>query len=290
MSFLSYLKNSVIAAGLLVSVNFGFNQYFDYSSGIMEKRLVEVASIVKKRKPGYPKLESILNNTKYEIDFNLLTPAWKSKIVLEELEQDFRDKMEYLVSDLSRKIEIGFGYDNVSKSKFREEVEEANKLLLSYGLFLDINEEVYLGLQEVFTDDDFLYGVKASFSKPLDYYFVWTARDYKMNDLDYAAKSYTRYKTTIIDQDFEEDKLNDIIAHEILRVFSGAKDTVIVKNENDIFQGGFNELEVYKNLLKKLSFDEFDTKKNLSEKRIVTINIGLDDISERYAKKQPVTQ
>tara|TARA_Y100000310_G_scaffold343799_1_gene453088 strand:+ start:321 stop:1223 length:903 start_codon:yes stop_codon:yes gene_type:complete len=126
--------------------------------------------------------------------------------------------------------------------------------------------------------------VKYSFFSPYDIYFVWTSTDYySVAKGDYTVKALTESHVCLIEDSFPYEFLDDLIAQEVLRLFSGAKDTNLIELNGD-YSGGINEESIIQNILKAFRGEPFNVNPNPSQEELVkTVNVGLGGIPEEYA-------
>ena len=187
-------------------------------------------------------------------------------------------------------VDIGYAYDGKKPKKFLSKINEANKSLMGLGIYLDVNEVAEIDSPRSFGKNDFIYGVKHSFFRSHDYYFVWTSSDYSVGDSgDYAVKAFTKEGVCLIDKDFNEKNLEKLVAHEILRCFINKEDRTL--NEKDKLEFSDMDKKVIlanfwlENPKFKSDKSGYDLTTNLKEPRTVSVNIGFDTVKKEGAEK-----
>jgi len=285
MGIKSCLKKIGILGLSAYMLNFGANTYLAKSINKKQEKIKTHISQIKE----YNIEKSRLNNIITEIGYvdqktNLLKPFWQANKTKKSLD----DKLERMPSVLKkyakRTMDIGLGLENKNQEEFAEELEEANIALGKYGIFLNINETVDVYLPDSYNTYNFAFGSKHSFNRPHDYYFVWTEGDYSEGENDYAAESMTEERVCLIDEDFKQKNLDKLITQEILRLFVGAENTTL-QNDDKKYYTQIDDKIVERNLLKKFKDEPYKIDMdNFNKHRVITVNVGLDDVSEKFAR------
>lgn len=271
--------------------NFTANTYIN---GLIHKKRTTLKSQISQIKQvnfKSPQLDSELDTILKKLehlpkpDYSPLNPFWNPYSTLDILDDNLKQLPLILKKYGKRHVDIGYASEGQNKEDFISALNQANLSLKKYGIFLDVKETIDVKIPNSFTIRDFPYGIKHSFDKPHDYYFVWTASDYGSGKDDYAAKALTKQRVSFIDDDFQKDCLDKLIMQEILRLFTDAKNTTIQHEEDEAYFTQIGEEGVTENLTKIFRDADYQLDINLEKHRTVTINVGLDGISQQYAQE-----
>lgn len=210
---------------------------------------------------------------------SLFYPFWiLTKHVNDELAMP-----EHVKDNTPRIVRVGIASDNGINQSFAQEVLKSNEFLKKHGIEVVIGENVQIELPFKFEDNELSGGIKYSFSNPQDFYFAITTGDLKEEKNDFAVKALTKSGVDLIDKGLSKKDISTLVANEILRYFSGAKDTTYSKRIGDV--SGIDEKAVRRNLWKPYHEKGYDANIDKGKERIVTVNIGLDGTTKKQAEE-----
>lgn len=291
MKLIKTLKRIGLIGLTALAFNFAANTYIN---GLIHKKrttlktqISQIKQVNFKSPQLDPKLGNILKELEYlpKPDYNPLNPFWNQYSILNIVDDNLKQLPLILKKYGKRHVDIGYASEGQNKENFISALNQANLSLVKYGISLDIKETIDVKIPKSFDINNFPYGIKHSFDNPYDYYFVWTTSDYSNGKNDYAAKALTKQRVSLIDDDFPKEHLDKLITQEILRLFTGAKDTTVQNEKDKTYFTQIDEEGVTKNLTKISRDADYQLDINLKKHRTVTINVGLDGISQQYAQE-----
>jgi len=305
MAFLKSVGRFAKRIGLVSLAALSLNAVFGHDIQIevknkkakLEQRLEQAESC------DHPKLKTAARELANigELNYNPFRPFWNVLKVDQQLDERLQALSSMPKECAKREIDIGFANEGQDKEKFISALDEANWQLVKHGIYANLKESVNVKTPTLFDNDTFEYGIKHSFSQPLDYYFAWSTRDFRImlkhfgmvlngNGIDYLVKGLTQDRVCLIDNPFphhfSERGLDQLIAQEILRLFANEENELSLRIFNDeILFDKVDEAEVRKNLRKQFKNPNYQLIVNLKERREVTVNVALDGVSKEYAQK-----
>jgi len=233
---------------------------------------------------------SELNQTEGISLGELAGPFWKMDEKEDEISDKFARSQKLMIEVLTapkpptRTLDIGLALEDQKKKPFLDAVANANQILFEYGVRLNVKETVNISIPtSSFDNSELAYGVQHSFTNPHEYYFAWSDKDFVSGETDWAAKTLTGRRVTLIDTYYPKKGLDRLIAQETLRLLSGIRVTdATTPEDSEYFKNlGFEVVDIHH----EIDQTEYDTQINLEKDRVVTVNVALDGVSEKYAKK-----
>lgn len=274
---------AITCAGIF-GLNFGVNVYKAPSVRNKLNSLKKYSVNAEEYKSCNSNIEDLLTkieNTEVSTG-DLFKPFWSLNNLSKKIDNYHINLNNLIWNYVERTIDIGIGADWGVNYSLVKAVNSANLLLAKHKIHLKIGEKIELDMPELFDSEELVYGIKHSFSKPHDYYFAISHfQDYSYENDDFAVKALTESRVCFIDSDFQEENLEELVSQEILRLFSDAKNTNFYKNI-DYYSIGVSEEKIKKNIFKTFNEKPYNITPDIFQ-RVITVNIGLDNVSEDMA-------
>ncbi|MFH1590125.1 MAG: hypothetical protein ABIB43_06170 [archaeon] len=176
-------------------------------------------------------------------------------------------RRKFISNSMNRFVNIGVAYEGQIDDNFTSAISEANVSLNSYGITINVGENVEVDLPNYFNASDYAYAITGSFSKPMDYYFVLTDSTKIPDSTQVVKANLLDSHVRVLNSSSTKDDLEKVISTNILKCFSDE----------------MNYDEIMSNLRMKLSENNYDVKKVVDGESIILVNIGLDVTSKEKA-------
>ncbi|MBU0665732.1 MAG: hypothetical protein ABIC91_02120 [Nanoarchaeota archaeon] len=192
---------------------------------------------------------------------------------------------EDINNDSTRTIDLCLAYENDRDKEFEEALKKANETLKPYNLKVELKEKdpIQIPTKKQYSHNDLITGIRNSCTDTLDHYFTLMTGDLSSKKTNQYIISNMRNKTTIIDSDCNEELLEKIIVQEILRLFTTKKEFVLTEENMQEYFKKISEEKITKKHSKQFTKHTNEIEKG--KDRTLTINMGLDNVSEETARR-----
>ncbi len=281
-----FIKTGLVAVCAAISLNYATNIMLADKIKTQTQTVQNQARYLSEHKNMRPDLTSILQKSSdaEKKDIQILTPFWDMQNISLELKYRIENQSGVIQDDGARVVYLGIGYEKRLPKIFLEDFSSANFKLEKYGIRLFINEEVDVDLPHEFNDGSFCKGINGSFKKPIEYAIVMTSKNYSRGKYDYSISSSPKDRVTLIDE-IDDQKLDDIIVYEMLRLFSNSENAKAESITDPTYLKDINNQVIEANLGMTFLSEAYDLTINRSKKRTATINVALDNVSLEEATR-----